>query len=1468
MLRKTFAATAAMLVIAMLLSCGQDSSRSPVSQRAATQHVQASGREPSRARVVPGEFLVKFKPRASKSSIQSALFNASVKPVHAFRSVPGLQLVKGDGGAGEQHKMALLAAQADVEYVEPNFVVHVDAVPNDPDYPKQWSLHNVGQLQGVTDQPGPDIEAQSAWDITTGSSDVVMAVIDTGIDYNHPDLAANMFRNTADCNTNGVDDDGNGYIDDCYGIDAVNGDSDPMDDYFHGTHVAGTIGAVGNNGIGIAGVAWNVRLLACKFLDATGTGNDAGAITCLDYIAALKDRGVNIVASNNSWGGIDHSQALSDAIAAQRDRGILLIAAAGNSMTDNDVLPSYPCNYDHSNVICVASAIDSQSIFSNYGTGTVHLGAPGESIYSTMPNNSYDWLDGTSMATPHVTGTIALLKSQDPSRDWRTLKNLVLAGTVPPTQYQILTLTGGRLDAYRSMTCTDSPVLARMRPGDFAPLHRAIGDAVRFEVLHINCGTPAGNVTLSIAPSGESVTLLDDGNGSDEVAGDGIYSGTWTATNAGTFTFSFPAPETDVVTVNVDADLKRGFPVNALILPSDYGVGFASSVDIVVGNVDADADLEIFAEGPPVGPVYAWKSDGRLAPGWPQWLSGSSGSPSLGEFDGDPSSLEVEAWSFWDGILLFDGNGARLPGTPNHGGAQYPPPTIDVDGDGRDEIISFPALHPDGTPLNAAFDVPVIPTGDQGFAWTSIAADVDADDEPDFIAAGSDEQLWVSNRFGLLPGFPAKDARAHREDEGFPVVGDVDGDGKLDIVEAGWEPSISNPTMKLYVFASDGSYERTLHTHQWGGVFCFPALADLDGDGIPEILFSMNNMLFAWKGDGTAVPGWPVILGPNAGNGSPVVGDVNGDGKPDIVILHLETPAVATPDYSAALDVFNADGTRQPGFPKIYDNAAGGPVPALADIDHDGRTDIVVWPMASPGDRESVFVYDLHGAGTYGPIEWGQYMGGPKHTGYYETGKNLPNHAFLTAQTHGEGRITSADGRIDCGNDCIEKYAKGSTTRLTATAGAGATFTGWHGACAGQPNPCTLTVTKFTPVSADFDTPLTVSIAGTGTGHVVSNPAGIDCPADCSQVYPQRASVTLTATADASNQFDGWDGACSGAASTCAVLMTSAKSVTARFVNKRRLTVNTIGGGSALLTTPDGAINCGTTCFADFIPDTTVTLTVTPASDSYLVSWTNCNPFVNTCPITMDRDQSITVTVALKPLVSVAVSGHGRIVSPAVGIDCGTVCSARVAPDTYLELRALPDADSYFSTWGGDCSTNGGDYCAFWVYGPVSVTAEFLPKSIITVTLAGTGSGTVASPDLGINCGADCEEGYAPNIAVGLTATPAAGSVFAGWSGACTGTDTVCSVLTGPPQTVTATFNRSTSGGGGGNNGGGGGGGGGGGVLSGQLLLALGFLLAARATRRYRSEKRIGPLFHAPLARFTSRAICRRPSRTTSAGWE
>ena len=271
-------------------------------------------------------------------------------------------------------------------YAEPNYIYRAQTLPNEPLFINLWGLQNTGQITGSSIDA--DINAPEAWTVTTGSPDTILAVIDTGVDYNHQDLAANIWTNPREIPGNGIDDDSNGYIDDVHGINALTGTGDPMDDQGHGTHVSGTIAAAGNNGIGVVGVNWTAKILPCKFLGSDGSGNDGDAIECLQYLYMLKTRSadpVNIIASNNSWGYYVFSQALRDAIDTHREAGILFIAAAGND--DNDLYPHYPSNFYLPNVISVAAMdhTNNRTWFSNFGTHTVHIAAPGNSIYSTSP---------------------------------------------------------------------------------------------------------------------------------------------------------------------------------------------------------------------------------------------------------------------------------------------------------------------------------------------------------------------------------------------------------------------------------------------------------------------------------------------------------------------------------------------------------------------------------------------------------------------------------------------------------------------------------------------------------------------------------------------------------------------------------------------------------------------------------------------------------------------------------------------------------------------------------------------------------------------------------------------------------------------------------------------------------------------------------------------------------------------------
>lgn len=296
-----------------------------------------------------------------------------------------------------------------IELVQPNAKITTNAIPNDPSFPKLYALNNSGQTGGKFDA---DIDAPEAWDYTTGTGQTVVAVIDTGVDYNHDDLRANIWVNSGEIAGNGLDDDGNGYIDDLHGYDFANNDSNPMDDNGHGTHVSGTIGAVGDNGLGVVGVNWHTKIMALKFLDESGSGYLSNAIRALDYAVANGAR-----LSNNSWGGGGYEATLGMAIARASSVGHIFVAAAGNSASNNDVTASYPASYAYENVVAVAATDQNDNLasFSNYGASTVDIAAPGVSIYSTLPGNSYGSYSGTSMATPQVAGALSLYLDANPS---------------------------------------------------------------------------------------------------------------------------------------------------------------------------------------------------------------------------------------------------------------------------------------------------------------------------------------------------------------------------------------------------------------------------------------------------------------------------------------------------------------------------------------------------------------------------------------------------------------------------------------------------------------------------------------------------------------------------------------------------------------------------------------------------------------------------------------------------------------------------------------------------------------------------------------------------------------------------------------------------------------------------------------------------------------------------------------------
>ena len=423
---------------------------------------------------VEGELIVKFKKNNQNGFVQKYA-PYGVRVVRDLNlSFGDFKLVQFNPGQNSLDSMVYsLSGDSEVEYVEPNFIYSLDsttmsvvdeilhevgtsaAPPSDPRFGDSWGFKNVGSNApggGSRGRSGADVKALQAWELTKGNKSVTVAVIDTGIDYEHPDLRENIWTNQAELDgEEGVDDDDNGFVDDIYGYDFSNNDPDPMDDHNHGTHCAGIIGAVHNNAIGLAGMMGQVNLMAIKFLSKRGGGTLEGAAKAIDYATQMK---VDIM--SNSWGGGGYSRVLEEAIKRAEKAGILFVAAAGNSAKNTDEYVHYPSGYEMKNVFSVGAhtAEDTLASFSNYGRKSVHLVAPGHKILSTVRNEGYRSLSGTSMATPFVSGALGLLMAYDGKVHLRKLKERLIKTSTPVASYRGKAQGSGRLNAYNLVTDT------------------------------------------------------------------------------------------------------------------------------------------------------------------------------------------------------------------------------------------------------------------------------------------------------------------------------------------------------------------------------------------------------------------------------------------------------------------------------------------------------------------------------------------------------------------------------------------------------------------------------------------------------------------------------------------------------------------------------------------------------------------------------------------------------------------------------------------------------------------------------------------------------------------------------------------------------------------------------------------------------------------------------------------------------
>lgn len=400
------------------------------------------------------ELLVKFKPGVSQEAIDelTARFNDRVED--RIESDPGLEAIDDLDDLDANQTVAQYLAQPEVEYAEPNMEIELDATeaalppihPSDPRFEDQWALANSGQRGG---KQGADISAMHAWLTTTGSDKVVVAVLDSGVDYTHEDLAPNMWKRPA--NIDAYQDDQLGTIDDEDGFNAIDNAGDPMDENGHGTHCAGIIGAEGGNNIGITGVNWKVRIMPLKFMNAGGFGTTKDAIEAINYVIDRKKAGVNVRIISASWGSTQRSRALGEVIQKAIDNDILFVAAAGNSSVNNDRQPHFPSSYPNVLAVAALDRHDQLAKFSNYGVKSVAIAAPGVDILSTWLGNAYEEKSGTSMATPVVAGVAALIVAENPRISVDQLKKRLLASSDPIVALKGKIATGGRVNAAKAL---------------------------------------------------------------------------------------------------------------------------------------------------------------------------------------------------------------------------------------------------------------------------------------------------------------------------------------------------------------------------------------------------------------------------------------------------------------------------------------------------------------------------------------------------------------------------------------------------------------------------------------------------------------------------------------------------------------------------------------------------------------------------------------------------------------------------------------------------------------------------------------------------------------------------------------------------------------------------------------------------------------------------------------------------------
>ena len=764
---------------------------------------------------VEGELLVKYQNglASADSLFANTLSGATV--VQTFPDI-GWQLVKLPAGVSVEQALSQYSSLAGVENAQPNYIYKLTANPNDAQF---------SQLYGMA-----KINAPAAWETTTGSPNVVVAIIDTGIRYTHEDLAANMWKNAGEIAGNGMDDDGNGYVDDVYGWDFFYNDSDPWDENSHGTHVAGTVGAVGNNAVGVAGVNWNVRLMAIKIYNNTGFGStSAMLVNAYNYVRMMKTRGVNIRVTSNSYGGCDeacgYDQATKDAIDRLGESDVLNVFAAGNDGRNVETTPFYPASYTSPQILSVAASDqnDNRGSFSNFGATSVDVAAPGVNILSTVnaSNSAYATFTGTSMAAPHVSGAAALLAAANPSLSAASLKATLMNSVDVLSQWNGVVKTGGRINAARAIqqptTCNfnlsatnqnylpaaggeGTVIVTAPANCDFS----ATSQTSWITITTGNTGSGNGSVSFSVAPNsqggvrlgiirigGQNFNVFQSGNGLPpppplpsilDFDGDGRTDYSVIQNSGGSLIW-----HTMSISGNykaVDFGLSADIPV-----PADYdGDG---KTDIAVWRAGAQSYFYVLNSRDNTFQALQWGTNGD-APNVTQ------------DFDGDyKADFAVTRRSnnqlFW---YIRQSNNGNLR-AEQFGVETDIPVRGDYDGDGRTDLAVYRPTT--GNPANSFIVLNSLSNTLTVFNFGKsetdkiVPGDYDHDGKTDFAVFRTTNGTWYLQQ--STAGFRAVQFGNGSD---LPVPGDYDGDGKTDV--SVWRPNAAtNESAMFYVLPSAAS---------------------------------------------------------------------------------------------------------------------------------------------------------------------------------------------------------------------------------------------------------------------------------------------------------------------------------------------------------------------------------------------------------------------------------------------------------------------------------------------------------------------------------------------------------------------------------------------------------------------------------------------------------------------------------------